>query len=66
MKYYVTYNVYAWYTAVVEANNLEEAMKKAETEFSEADFGVAEDTGGEVMIVVDGNCNVAWERKEDE
>lgn len=41
-------------------------MKEAETEFSEADFGLADNIDGEVMIVVDGNCNVAWERKEDE
>lgn len=62
MKYYVTYKVEARYTAEVEADSLEEAMKKAESEYIDADFGVAEDINGEVIIVEDENENYVWEQ----
>lgn len=51
MKYYVTYKVEARYIAEVEADNLKEAMEKAESEYIDADFGVAEDIDGEAIIV---------------
>lgn len=62
MKYYVTYKVEARYVAEVEADNLEEAMKKAESEYIDADFGVAEDIDGEKIIVEDENGNYVWEK----
>jgi phosphomannomutase len=62
MKYYVTYKIDARYVVEVEADNLEEARKKAEEEYIDADFGVAEDIDGEDIIVEDENGNYIWER----
>ena len=61
MKYYVTYKIDARYVTEVEADNLEEAMKKAEDKYMDADFGVAEDINGKQIIVEDENGNYAWE-----
>ena len=61
-KYWVTYKVEARYIAEVEADNLEEAMEKAESEYIDADFGVAEDIDGEKIIVEDENGNYVWEK----
>lgn len=46
MKYYVTYRIDARFVAEVEADNLEEAMKKAEYKYYDADFGKARDIDG--------------------
>ena len=62
MKYYVTYRVDARYVAEVEAESLEDAMKKAESEYIDADFGAAEDISGEAVIVEDENGNYIWEK----
>lgn len=62
MKYYVTYKIDARYVAEVEAETLEEAKEKAESEYMDADFGVAEDIDGEAVIVEDENGNFVWER----
>ena len=62
MKYYVTYKIDARYVAAVEADNLEEAMEKAESEYMDADFGVAADIDGEKIIVEDENGNFVWEK----
>ena len=62
MKYYVTYKVEARYVAEVEADSIEEAKEKAESEYIGADFGVAEDIQGEAIIVEDENGNYVWER----
>ena len=62
MKYYVTYKIEARYIAEVEADSLEEAMEKAESEYIDADFGVAEDIDGEAIIVEDENGNYIWEK----
>lgn len=62
MKYYVTYKVEARYIAEVEADSLEEAMEKAESEYIDANFGVAEDIDGEAIIVEDENGDFIWER----
>ena len=62
MKYYVTYKVEARYIAEVEADSLEEAMEKAESEYIDADFGVAEDINGEKIIVEDENGDFIWEK----
>ena len=62
MKYYVTYKVEARYIAEVEADDFKEAMEKAESEFFDADFGVAEDIDGESIIVEDEKGNYVWEK----
>ena len=62
MKYYVTYKIEARYVKEIEADNLEEARSKESEEFSDADFGVAEDIDGEDIIVEDENGNYIWER----
>lgn len=62
MKYYVTYKVEARFIAEVEADDIEEAKKKAESEYVDADFGVAEDIDGEPIIIEDENGNYVWER----
>lgn len=60
-KYWVTYKVEARYIAEVEANDIEEAKKKAESEYIDADFGVAEDIEGEPIIIEDEKGNYVWE-----
>jgi phosphomannomutase len=62
MKYYVTYKIDARYVAEVEADNIKEALEKAESEYVDADFGVAQDIDGESIIIEDENGNFAWER----
>lgn len=62
MKYYVTYKIDARYIAEVEAENIEEAKKKAEGKFMDADFGEAEDIDGEAIIVEDNNGDYVWEK----
>lgn len=62
MKYYVTYKVEARYVAEVEAKSLEEAMKKAELEYLDADFGEGYDIDGEAIIVEDESGNFIWEK----
>lgn len=62
MKYYVTHRVEARYIVGVEADNIEEAKEKASSEFSDADFGVAEDIDGEPIIIEDENGNYVWEK----
>jgi len=61
-KFYVTYKIEARYIAEVEAENLEEAKSKAESEYIDADFGKAEDIDGEAIIVEDENGNYVWEK----
>lgn len=62
MKYYVTYKIDARYIAEIEAENIEEAKKKAEGKFLDANFGDAEDIDGEAIIVEDENGNYVWEK----
>lgn len=62
MKYYVTYRIDARYVAEVEAENLEEAKKKAEVDFCDADFGALHDIDGEAIIVENENGDYVWER----
>ena len=62
MKYYVTYKIDARYVAEVEAENAEEAKKKAESNFYDANFGEAQGIDGEAIIVEDNNGNYVWER----
>lgn len=51
MKYYITYAVEARYCTEVEADNMEEAMAKAEENWFNADFGEAKDVDGEQIVV---------------
>ena len=61
MKYYVTYRVDATYTVEVEAGDREEAMEKAEQEYCDADFGVAENIEGECIVIDDEKGNRVFE-----
>lgn len=62
MKYYVTYRIDARYVTEVEADSLEEAKKKADEEWCDADFGASQDIDGEPIIVEDQDGNFVWER----
>lgn len=61
MKYYVVHKVEARYRTEVEAENLEDAKKKADENFFDADFGDAEDIDGEITMVEDENGNYLYE-----
>lgn len=60
-KYWVTYKVEARYIAEVEADDIEEAKKKAESDYIDADFGEAKDIDGEPIIIEDEKGNYVWE-----
>ena len=60
--FYVTHKIEARYIAAVEADNVEDALKKAQDELSNADFGEAEDIDGEAVNVEDADGNRVWER----
>ena len=62
MKYYITYKIEARYVAEVEADNLKQAMKKAESEYLDADFGEAGDIDGEMIVVEDEKENFVYEK----
>ena len=62
MKYYVTYRIDARYIAEVEADSLEEAKRKADEKWCDADFGAAQDIDGEPIIVEDEHGNFVWEK----
>ena len=49
MKYNFTYRITARYDVEVEAYNLDEAKEKANQEFFNANFGVAEDIDGVII-----------------
>ena len=60
--YYVTFKLDARYIAHVRAKNKEEALKKAEDKYINADFGEATDIDGEPIIVEDEKGNFVWEK----
>ena len=60
MKYFVTFNVEAKYTAVVEADSLEDALEKANDNFSDADLGECEEIDGEPIFVGDAHDKTLW------
>ena len=62
MRYYITYKIEARYVAEVEADNLKQAMKKAESEYLDADFGEAGDIDGEMIVVEDEKGNFVYEK----
>lgn len=62
MKYYVTFALDARYIAEIEADNLEDAMKKADEEYMNADFGTAQDIDGKKVTVEDEDGNYVWEQ----
>lgn len=55
MNYYITYMVDARYVVEVNADNVQEALQKADNAFSEANFGEAQDIDGTVAFVEDEN-----------
>lgn len=62
MKYYVTYRINARYVAEVTADSVEDARRKAQEDYLNADFGEASDIDGEDIIVEDENGNYLLER----
>lgn len=62
MKYYISFAVEGRYIAGIEANSYYNAKKKAEQEFSNADFGELRDVDGEAIIVEDEDGNYVWEK----
>lgn len=62
MRYYVTHRVEARHVVGVDADNVDDAIKKANDAFSEADFGAATDIDGEAIIVEDEDGNYVWEK----
>lgn len=64
-KIFVTYRIEGRYTAEVEAGSLEEARKKAEEAYYNADFGELHDVGDcntEQIYATDANGNFVWEK----
>lgn len=55
MKYYVTYQIIAEYTAEVEADNIDEALKKASVKQNEADFGAANNVQSKMVYMENEN-----------
>ena len=55
MKYFVDFTVKGYYTAEVEADNLDEAKEKAASAFSEADFGELFDAESKMRFIEDEN-----------
>lgn len=60
--YFVKMKIDARYTTEVEADSLEEARKKAEENFSNADFGEASDIDGNVVVIEDSDGNYVYEK----
>lgn len=61
-KYYVTFKVEAKYVAEVEAKDLEEAMKRAKSQYGCADFGEASDIDAEIVAVESHDRKFLYER----
>ena len=61
-KYFVRMKIDARYTTEVEADSIEEAKKKAEENFSNADFGEASDIDGDVVVIEDPDGNYLYEK----
>lgn len=59
--FYVTYRIDARYVAEVHADNVEDAKREAQDSWESADFGEAEDIGGEPIIIEDEDGNYVWE-----
>lgn len=62
MIYYVTMRIDARLVSKVEAQNIDEAMRKAEIAYYDADCGELSDVDGEIVIVEDQDGNYVWER----
>ncbi len=62
MKYYIDYQVRSHYIAEVEADSVEEALRKGETTVSEADFGEGTDIECLPYTVEDEKGICLWER----
>lgn len=61
-KYYVIMRLDARFTACVEAESLEEAKKKANEVFVDADFGMAEDIDADTVAIQDEDGNFIYEK----
>ena len=60
--YFVKMKIDARYATEVEADSLEEARKKAEENFSNADFGEASDIDGNVVVIEDSDGNYVYKK----
>lgn len=61
-KYYVSYQIDARYVAEVEADSLDEAIRRSKEKFCDADFGEASDIDGNPVTVEDADGNFIRER----
>lgn len=61
-NYYVSYKIDARFVVGVHADNTEDAMKKANDVYLDADFGEASDITGDIIIVEDENGEYVWEK----
>lgn len=66
MKFYVTYRIEGTYTACVEAENHDEALKLAERRICDVDFGEAEDVAADPIYTEDQAGNRCWEAYEED
>lgn len=62
MRYWVSFKVEGRYITAVDANNAENAIKKAYDEYIDTDFGLLQDIEAEPIIVQDENDNFVWEK----
>ena len=60
--FYVTFKIDARYIAEVKAKDAQEALRKAQSAYLDADFGTAEDINGEPIIVEDEHGDFIWEK----
>lgn len=58
MKYIITFSVNTMFTSEVETNTLKDAIKEANKQFSDADFGAAENIDGEIIHIEDESGHV--------
>lgn len=62
MKYWVTFKIEGRYIAPVEANNIEEAIDKANELYYDANFGELRYCEGDPVVVSDEKDDIVWER----
>ena len=61
-KYYVKMKVVGRFVAEVTASDIEEAKRKAEEQYQDADFGPLEDIESEPVVIEDENGDYLWEK----
>lgn len=61
MTYYVTFAVEGRYTAMVEADSLEEAKAAGEAEFWTCDLNEMECISGDIVVIENGKGDYVYE-----